>query len=440
MSELTESFPSAETQEPAARKGFGVLYTRYTLGLLVLVSLFNAVDRSILAVLIEPIKHDLQLSDLQLGLISGVAFSLFYAILGIPFARWADVGSRRTLLTLTVGLWSIMTVLCGCAQNFIQLFLARMGVGIGEAGGSPAALSLLGDIYSPKRRGFATALFMVGGILGTVIGMWGGAVIATEWGWRTAFVAMGLPGVMLALLLKTTLREPRQDCRLPSLSETFGQDAIKVVRQLFSKSSYFHCVVGFTLFGIFSAGSAQWNISYIVRSFDISIEEAGAMFGVVVGGASVLGTLFGGYIANRIGSRSPLGYLYFSSILMLLSVPPFIFMYATDSIYSVLVMYALAMLMIGAVTPCIYACIFGISGAKHRALGIAGISLFASLIGGGVGPLIIGALSDFLSPSYGEQSLGMALMVSIGFIPFAVFHFYRASKTLLEDFEDPSDG
>ncbi len=439
MSESSAAIQSLPVAQGQADEQAGRAYLRYALTLLVLVSVFNAIDRSILVALLEPIKDELQLSDLQLGLISGVAFSVFYATLGIPFARWADLGSRPKLLSFTVGLWSLMTALAAGAQNFTHLFLTRVGVGIGEAGGNPAALSLLSELFRIRKGGVATALFLVGASIGGVVGMWGGAALASVWGWRIAFLVMGIPGIFLAVLIRFTLREPRQHCRLPSFSEAFGRDLLRTAKTLFVRPSFFHCIVGFTVFGLFGQGSTQWSISYLVRTFELPLDEIAGIFSIAVGGATIIGTLLGGYVANFIGARNARGYLLFPCAMILLNVPIYILVYTLNSVYMVVAMSALSGLFLGLMTPCIFACIFGICGVEHRAMGLALLGMFSALIGGGVGPLLIGGLSDLIYPFFEQHSLRMALLMSVVFLPLSVLFFFRASLTLAADFHDPAD-
>lgn len=420
----------AEVQMKPVSQG----YRRYALGILVLISVFNAVDKTVFMSVMEPVKNELSLNDTQLGLLAGLAFSLFYATLGLPFSRWADLGNRSNLLTLTVGLWSLMTALTGAATNFTQMFLARIGVGVGEGGGHPAALSMLSDLYPAKKGGVAIALFLVGGTIGGVVGLSGGAAIASEWGWRVALVALGIPGLLLALLIKFTLIEPRQHCRLPTVSETFGIEFKNAAKTLFQRKSFTHCLIGFSIFGLYGQGSGQWTLSYILRNFDISLDVAGGYLGLALGVSGVAGTLLGGVITNYIGARHVKGLLYFPIALLLLSVPVAISVYFVSSIVAVLVLLSIGAVLIGLLTPCIFAVVFGICGNAYKAMGMAILGMFATLIGGGLGPLVIGTLSDLFNQWVGEGALRYALIASIAFVPLSTYFFYRASTTLAEEF------
>lgn len=195
----------------------------YVLTMLTIVSFFNFLDRSIIAVLIEPIKRDLDLSDSQLGLIAGFAFAMLYATLGLPLARIADRRSRIALMSISIAVWSAMTALTGMARNFIELFAARVGVGVGEAGCNPAAHSLIGDLFPAERRAFAVSIFQAGGMLGQTLGLMIAAVVAQYWGWRAALMLVGLCGIPMAFLLYFTVKEPaRSEAHAEASAEPMG--------------------------------------------------------------------------------------------------------------------------------------------------------------------------------------------------------------------------
>ena len=414
---------------------FSAAYKRYMLGILVLISVFNAIDKTVFSALLEPIKQEFLLSDLQLGLLSGLAFALFYATLGLPFARWADLGNRRTLLTLTVGFWSLMTVLTGMAQNYTQMFLARLGVGIGEGGGHPAALSMLSDLYSAKSGGVAISLFLIGGTIGSVVGLSGGAYIAQEWGWRYALIFMGAPGILLAIIIRLTMKEPRQNCRLPTMSETLGKNFFDSTKSLFQKRSFLNCVVAFTLFAVFGQGGSQWTLSYLLRTFDLNLAEAGGTLGIIMGGSGVVGTLLGGYVSNFFGQKDINWFLKFPMLIIFALIPISAMIFSSNELNIVYIMLAVSSTLVGLMTPCIFALVFGISGKKNKALGIAILGMLATLVGGGLGPMFIGFISDLFANYYGDNSLRYSLLVCLVFLPLSVMFFYKASTTLKQDFE-----
>ncbi|MBU2881856.1 MFS transporter [Psychrosphaera sp. B3R10] len=424
------------TDTESAQLSFSQGYKRYALFLLVMVSIFNAIDKTVFSALLEPIKVEFMLSDLQLGIVSGLAFSLFYATLGLPFARWADLGNRRTLLTLTVGFWSFMTVLTGLAQNYWQMFLARVGVGIGEGGGHPAALSMLSDLYSTKSGGLAISLFLIGGTIGSVVGLAGGSFIAGEWGWRYALVLMGAPGILLALLIRLTMKEPRKVCRFPNFSEVLGKGFMSASRTLFSKNSFFYCIIGFTVFAVFGQGSGQWTMSYLIRHFELDLAQAGGSLGFVMGVSGVLGMLFGGLISNFIGKVNVKWYIYFPILVIILLIPITVAIYISSSLSLVYWMLGVSGTLVGLMTPPIFALVFGISGVTNKALGIAILGMLATLVGGGLGPMIIGGISDVLSNYYGDDALRLALLTSVLFLPLSILFFYLASRTLEQEFEN----
>lgn len=435
MTNIKQAQSVTQSESENTQLSFTPKYKRYALFLLVMVSVFNAIDKTVFSALLEPIKAEFMLSDLQLGIVSGLAFSLFYATLGLPFARWADLGNRRTLLTFTVGFWSFMTVLTGLAQNYWQMFLARVGVGIGEGGGHPAALSMLSDLYSTKSGGLAISLFLVGGTIGSVIGLAGGSYIAAEWGWRYALVLMGAPGILLALLIHLTMKEPRKVCRFPSFSEVLGKAFVSESRTLFAKNSFFYCIIGFTVFAVFGQGSGQWTMSYLIRHFELDLAQAGGTLGLVMGVSGILGMLFGGLISNIIGKANVKWYIYFPIFIIVLMIPITIAIYISNSIMVVYWMLGLSGVLVGLMTPPIFALVFGISGVANKALGIAILGMLATLVGGGLGPMIIGGISDIFTNYYGEDALRLALLTSILFLPLSILFFYLASRTLEQEFE-----
>ncbi|HEU4619672.1 MAG TPA: MFS transporter, partial [Gammaproteobacteria bacterium] len=295
LSPATET--SARAEPSAARR-------RYVLGLLVAVGLAAWIDRNVLSVLLESIKADLGFSDTELGLLGGTAFGLFYAGVGLPVALLGDRGNRRSLIALALGLWSVMTALCGLASGFAALFLARVGVGVGEAGGTPPSHSLISDLFPPERRASALGIFSLYIPLGFLIGYAGGGWLDERVGWRLAFVIVGLPGVLLALLVRLTVREPRRGAR-EGLADTAAPAPLLSSLRVFSRrASLRHLPLGGALYGIGAFASAVWLPSYFARAFGAGSAEAGAWIALAYGAGGVAGVLAGGWLADRLVRRS----------------------------------------------------------------------------------------------------------------------------------------
>jgi MFS family permease len=348
--------------------------------------MFNALDRGALAILVEPIKTDLGLSDTQLGLLTGFAFSLTYALFGIPLARLADTRSRVKLLSACLAVWSIATAIAGFAQNFIQLALTRVVVGIGEAGGSPASVSMMGEYYKPESRSRGMSLFMLGGVTGGALGLGLVGVIADHYGWRVALFTMGLPGLLLAIVLLTTLREPPRG-RFQSTSERFDTDIAwyQAVAQVLSRRTMQHLLLAYGIGAFGGAGVSAWLGAFFMRSHGMSLSEVGGLLGVLAGLASFPGVMFGVVFGPRVVRRDRRWELWWPGAVYLTIVPTWMLTLYISDLY---------------------------------------------LVGTGAGPLLVGYLSDVLTPTLGGGSLRYAMIIGVMFISWGAFHFFIAAKHL----------
>lgn len=285
-------------------------YTNYLLALLMVILAFNFVDRLALGLLLQNIKIDLRLSDTQLGFLSGMAFFFFYSVMGIPIARLADRGNRVTIISLCAGIWSVLVVACGLAGSFVQLFAIRTGVAIGEAGCLPTSFSLISDNFTRAERPRASAKYTLGVSLGFLLGFFPAGWLNQAYGWRVTFMVMGLPGLVLALLARFTLREPRLG-ELKSRSGNFRtsvtqqadrreQSLLEVCRVLWKISSFKHLLVGYCVLFFFQAGLLQWQPTFFVRSFGLKSGELGTWLALMYGVGGLFGTYAGGVLATRV--------------------------------------------------------------------------------------------------------------------------------------------
>src|SRR5262245_17064649 len=274
---------------------------------LFLVSTSNYADRNIIGVLLEPIKHEFQVSDTMLGLLTGFSFAIFYATLGIPVARWADRGDRKLIVTVGLTIWSIMTALCGMAQSFWQLAAARIGVGAGEAGALPPGQSLIADYYPPDRRGKALGVFMMSSMAGYVLGVVVGGQIAQHWGWRAAFITVGLPGLALAAVTHLILREPRRLPQFAVVADRLEPIGISV-RALLAKRAFIDIVIAMVLYFMMAYGAFVFTISFMIRVHQVSVGTASAIFGIVSSVTALIGSYLGGSFADRL-ARQEIGWL-----------------------------------------------------------------------------------------------------------------------------------
>jgi predicted MFS family arabinose efflux permease len=419
----------------AAANGTGVQSVRVTLWVLLIVYVFNFIDRQIVNILAEPIAQDLKLSDTQIGLMTGLAFALFYTVLGIPIARFADRPgtSRPKLIAAALAIWSVMTALCGVAQNFWQLLLARIGVGVGEAGCTPPAHSLISDMVPPEKRASALAFYSLGIPVGSLLGMVIGGQLADYLGWREAFVVVGLPGVTLALVVWFVLRDPRRSDVTAMLANKRQPAALplgQAVAEVMRSRAFVLLVLAGSAAAFLSYGKTTWTTIFFQRTHDMTPGQVGLWFGIIGGVGGILGTWLGGYLADRFGAKSRRHVLSAPAIGMALAVPIAIAAYHAPSWP-----LALALIFVPQVCnslyygPC-YSAAQGLVPIKARAIAAAALLFFQNLIGLGLGPLFFGVLSDWLQPVYGADSVRYVLYGAavLGLVP--AFFFWRCSLHL----------
>ena len=412
--------PDAADARPAGGNA-----SAYVLTLLTVVSFFNYLDRTVIAVLIEPIKREFSLTDTQMGLIAGFAFALLYATLGLPLARIADRRSRVTLVSICLALWSAMTALTGLVRNFAELFIARMAVGVGEAGCVPAAHSLIGDLYPRQRRAFAISVFQAGGTLGQSLGLALAAVAAQLWGWRAALVIVGLLGIPLALLIFFTVRDPPRGA---DHAEAAAEPMSATLKALLARAPLVHVVLGISIAAFGSYGMIQWMGAFFIRSHGLSLAEIGLYSGATGALGGVLGTVFGGYALTRLGPRDARWELWWPMIVFalfpLLMLPSFL---VPD--LKLVLGFQLIGFFVGASGGGVAMSAMQTYVEPHRrATAIAIVLLTSSLLGLGLGPVAVGAISDLLAPSLGVESLRYALIVTLCMPVWAAAHFWLAAR------------
>lgn len=296
------SVVSRTLEDSAAHKRF-IAMRRYVLGLLVVVYTFNFIDRQILAILLPAIKAEFGVTDTILGFLAGSAFALFYATLGVPIALLADRWNRRNLIALALAIWSGMTALSGVAANIVHLALARIGVGIGEAGCSPPAHSIISDLYGPEERSTAMGIFTLGISAGIMIAYLAGGWVAENIGWREAFLIVGLPGLVLALLVRFTVREPVRGQSDGKLDSTARPGIVDVARFLLRRKSFLHLAVGSGLASFIGYAVISFFPTFLFRSHGMNLSEIGVWLGIILGTAGGLGFAGGGYVADKLGRR-----------------------------------------------------------------------------------------------------------------------------------------
>lgn len=387
---MTAGAPAA----PARAAGpFSAAYRGWLLFVLLLVCGVNYADRSVVAAVAEPLRRDLGLSDFQLGLLQGISFALLYSILGIPFARLAERRSRIKILTAATVLWSAATVACGAAANFVQLLLMRVGVGVGEAGFTAPASSLIGDYFPASKRAFATSIMMLGVPFGALVGAMAGGIIAESIGWRWAFVIMGAPGILVAALVFFTLREPERGSA-GEVSEATAPPLSAVARACFGNPVFRLVAAGGTLGGFGLHGLGQFLGVYFARVHGLPFSTAGVIYGLVtfvsVGG----GLLVGGSLADRLGQRSLAWYSRVPAIGLLLCIPLYLAAFSVTELRLAIPLIALAgICLLFHYGPAV-ATIQNLATPRTRASTIALYSLVVNIISMGLAPPLVGIMSD----------------------------------------------
>lgn len=409
-------------------------YRNFVLTMLTIVYIFNFIDRQLLVILQESIKKDLNLSDTQLGLLSGFTFAIFYATLGIPIARLADKGNRKNIVSISLVLWSIMTVLSGLVINFFQLLLARIGVGIGEAGGSPPAHAIISDYFPPEKRSTALSIYSAGIYFGIMIGFLMGGYLNQELGWRVAFFVVGLPGVVFSLLVYFLVKEPMRGATDANTSLiTKSPSLLAVARYLFRTKTFPFLGFAASLHVFCIYGIANWAPSFFTRLHSMPTDKIGLILGIFFGIGGAIGSYAGGYFTDYLGKSNKQWYLKLPAYTTLLSsifaVGGLLFQTTTLSVICLGICVLFQSMYLG---PSISIAHFLVP-ASMRALTSAILFFLLNLIGLGFGPLMVGLISDCLAPSLQNESLRWAMSIAMLVGVVASVLFFIASKKLEED-------
>jgi MFS family permease len=408
----------------------------YALAILTAVYVFNIADRYVISTLIEPIKAELQLTDTAIGFLTGTALAIFYTGMGIPLGMLADRIDRRRLIAWSIGIWSAMTAACGAATNFTQLLLARIGVGIGEAGGTPASQSMLADLFPFSQRVLATSIFALGAAVGSYIGSTGGGMIADEYGWRVAFYTLAVPGILLGFIVRYTVREPVRG----SLDTVKAEDA-PTLRQtiafMLQQRSLLHVLAGATVVTYWGWGLLWWTPAFLQRSHQLTTGQAGSLIGTISGVAGALGIVIGGLIIHYFGKKDPRWQVWTVGAATVIGTFASVGVYMTESL-------SLATVLLWLFVPVAYlnlAPILALTQSlvlpRMRALSCAVLLFGANVANLALAPQLIGMMSDGFRLYFdaGNEALRWALCVTTltGF--WAAYHFWAASRNMRADLE-----
>jgi len=432
--------------DSASPTGTSLAYRSYVLAVLLIVYTFNFIDRQIVGILVVPIKLELRLSDSQLGLLGGVAFAVFYALLGIPIARLADRINRIGIMTVALALWSLMTAVCGFTHTFAQLFIARVGVGVGEAGGVTPAYSLICDYFPPHERARALSAFSFGSPIGTAAGIVLGGFITSLMTWRMAFIIVGLAGLVIAPLLKFSVREPKRgslDAVQANGAGPSGADGVpnaaaastltQVIAAVARKPSFWGLALGAACASMAGYGLIFWAPSFLIRSFHLSLLHASLCYGALVLIGGLAGIWLGGVLADRYGAARRGMYAFIPAIAFLATVPfYFAGVLSTTlwvSLIVLLVPTALGLVWFGPVLAAVQHLVPG----NMRATASALFLFIINLVGIGLGSTLIGVVSDAIRLRFGAESLRYAILSGTGFYLLAAALLFFAGRNLAKD-------
>lgn len=423
----------AQGTAPDSQADYSASYKRFVLVMLTIVYAFNFIDRQILVILQEPIKNEMALSDAQLGLLSGFTFAVIYVTAGIPIAYWADRSNRRNIVVASLAIWSGMTAISGLVQSYVQLLLARVGVGLGEAGGSPPAHSMISDYYPPHQRATALSFYTSGIYVGILLGFAFGGMLAEAVGWRMAFMVVGIPGVLFAGLLLITVREPLRgrwdaassNLERPSMSQTLG-----LLRR---RRSFWYIALGCALTSYVSYGNGNFFPSFLIRNHGMSIADVGLVLSLVSGISGALGTFAGGYLADRLAPRDRRWYVWVPILGGALAFFPYFYVLIADNTTSILVVLFFVSIVNSLYLGPSIAVSHTLVPPRMRALTSAVLFFVLNMIGLGLGPFITGLTSDLLVELSGPDNLRHAMLITATVAALAMFMFYQAARHLPND-------
>lgn len=402
---------------------------RITLTLLMLAYTLSMGDRMILSILFPDIKAEFGLTDTQLGLLGGISFALFYATMGLPIARLSDQYSRKRIIITSLVVFSLMTAFSGLAAGFISLLILRIGVGIGEAGVNPASHSIIADYFPPQRRAFAMAILMLGGSLGMMLGFVGGGFIAEAYNWRIALVSVGVPGLFLAVVMARSLREPARG--------TYETEAppppppiLTTAAAMWANPAMRHLIAGSVVAGLVGYGFTQWLPTFFIRAHDLSQSQTGMLMAVLFGISGAIGALVAGKWFDRLSIRGFQYGMRMLAIVPFFTIPFFIMGLLADNLTTAILLFIIPGFAANYVIGPTIAMIQTLSPVHMRAVSSAIKMLCLNLIGMGIGPLLVGLLSDLLTPRYGEDALavGLAYFTLVGL--WGSLHFWLCGRAL----------
>ena len=434
MTDSTSATESANNPYASTKAAY------YALGILTIVYSINFIDRQLLSILQESIKADLMLSDAQLGLLTGFAFALFYTFAGLPIASLADRSNRRNIVAISLTIWSGMTAISGLAQNYWQLLAARVGVGIGEAGGSPPSHSMISDIFPPEKRASAIGFYSTGISIGILFGFLFGGWLNEFFGWRVAFFVVGIPGVLLALVLYLTVPEPIRGLAENRASTGDNPSMMTVFKVLLSRRSFLFMALGAAMNAFAGYSTANWVASFMIRTHQMPTGELGTWLALIIGLGGAIGVFGSGVLADNLGKKDKRWYMWVPVYAAAISVPFQIATYWVDGPYAALMCLTIPSILANAYLGATIASVHGMVGLRMRAVSSALLFFILNIIGLGMGPTTVGLVSDSLVDQHDVDSLRYAMMYIVPSSMFISGALYvLASRYIREDLANAPD-
>lgn len=416
-------------------------HRNYVVFMLFVAYFLNSIDRNIINILQQSIKEEFNLMDWQLGMMTGFAFALFYTSIGIPVARLIDGGAiRTTIVAGGLALWSVATAMCGVVQNYWQLVLCRAGVGVGEGSFGPSTVTMISDYFGPAERARAIGTYLLGLPVGSLVGLSAGGWIAQHYGWRAALLIVGLPGLIVALIFKLTVREPPRglsDGKFVKLA------AAASIRQIFAvavgKKTFVHLLAAASLASFSTVGGMVWFPPFLQRGFGLNPAQVGVAWGVMAGLTGIAGAFGGGWLADRFGARDPKYFMLLPALAMAVSFPFYLLATTAGSFWLCFAFLLVPATLNNSWIPAAMALTQGLAPLAMRALLAMFVTFAANLIGHGIAPPVIGGLSDLFGAHFGNPVDGLrwALISAAVFYPWAALHFWLASRNIRRDLEPP---
>lgn len=424
------------TDATAAGRPRSMAYSYLVVWVLAIVYTLNFLDRQIVAILAEPIRKDLNLTDTQLGMLGGIAFAAFYTTFGLPVAWLADRAKRVWIISGACALWSLFTALCGTATNFLQLALYRMGVGIGEAGGSPPSYSLISDYFPPEKRGTALALYSLGVPAGSMIGAFAAGRIAEAYSWRVAFYAMGIPGIVMALLLLVIVREPKRGALDPLADGEVHEAApplFQAIGGFFQQRTLILTAISSAMSAFVGYAALSWNAPFLIRVKGMTLVEVANYYSLVLGITGMIGTFAAGWLVDRLGRKDRRWFAWVPAIAFAVTIPFwFGIVWAPTWPIALLFIAIPALLNNMYLAPALTVVQNAVPPARRTISG-AVLLFILNLIGLGVGPVYVGRISDWAKPQYGDQSLAVGFLALIPIIVITIGCHLAAAVSIARD-------